>query len=184
MFISYFLKKSQYFPFQCWVLNKGTTGTIIISSLLWRGPWLGIEPGTSRTQNQHSTTRLSRRRYNCYISCEIVNISSQYCSVAYICMILCAQQCSKLSYNLIALNWSAYLKYNIIALNFYFLSKLKEYAANIFYRICIIWLYIEKYKKVIFAQKLSYNLLAPIARDAMAVNAARPIFNAVISPDK
>ena len=26
------------------------------------GPWLGIEPGTSRTQSQHSTTRLSRRR--------------------------------------------------------------------------------------------------------------------------
>ena len=42
-------------PFQCWVLNKGT-------SLVWRGPWLGIEPGTSRTRCQHSTTRLSRRR--------------------------------------------------------------------------------------------------------------------------
>ena len=25
-------------------------------------PWLGIEPGTSRTRTQHSTTRLSRRR--------------------------------------------------------------------------------------------------------------------------
>ena len=37
--------KSQYFPFQCGVLNKGTTGTIFITSLLWRGPWLGIEPG-------------------------------------------------------------------------------------------------------------------------------------------
>ena len=24
------------------------------------GPWLGIEPGTSRTRSQHSTTRLSR----------------------------------------------------------------------------------------------------------------------------
>ena len=25
------------------------------------GPWLGIEPGTSRTRSQHSSTRLSRR---------------------------------------------------------------------------------------------------------------------------
>jgi len=58
-------------------------------------------------------------------------------SIAVVCMILCVQQCSKLSYNLIALNWSAYLKYNIIALN-YFLIKGKEYAANIFYRTCII----------------------------------------------
>ena len=31
------------------MLNKGTTGTIFITSLVWRGPWLGIEPGTSRT---------------------------------------------------------------------------------------------------------------------------------------
>ena len=60
--LSLFLRKSQYFSFQCWVLNKGTTGTIFITSLLWRGPWLGIEPGTSRTRCQHSTTRLSRRR--------------------------------------------------------------------------------------------------------------------------
>ena len=37
------------------------TGTIFITSLVWRGPWLGIEPGTSRTGSQHSTTRLSRR---------------------------------------------------------------------------------------------------------------------------
>ena len=44
------------------VLNKGTTGTIFITSLVWRGPWLGIEPGTSRTRCQYSTTRLSRRR--------------------------------------------------------------------------------------------------------------------------
>ena len=51
-------------------------------------------------------------------------------NIAVICMIVCVQQCSKLGYNLIALNWIAYLKYNIIALN-YFLSKRKEYAANI-----------------------------------------------------
>ena len=28
IFPSFTLRKSQYFPFQCWVLNKGTTGTI------------------------------------------------------------------------------------------------------------------------------------------------------------
>ena len=49
------------FPFECSVLNKGTTGTIFITSLVWRGPWLGIEPGTSQTRSQHSTTRLWRR---------------------------------------------------------------------------------------------------------------------------
>ena len=57
------MRKSQYFPFQCWVLNIGTTVTIFITSLVWRGPWRGIEPGTSRTRCQHSTTRISRRRY-------------------------------------------------------------------------------------------------------------------------
>jgi len=41
------------------VLNKGTTGTIFITSLVWRSPWLGIEPGTTRTRS--SPTRLSRR---------------------------------------------------------------------------------------------------------------------------
>ena len=48
--------------FSFWVQNKGTTGTIFITSLVWRGPWLVIEPGTSRTRCQDSTTRLSRRR--------------------------------------------------------------------------------------------------------------------------
>ena len=42
--------------------TKGTTGTIFITSLVWHCPWLGIEPGTSRTRCQHSTTRLSRKR--------------------------------------------------------------------------------------------------------------------------
>ena len=44
----------------CWVLNKETTGTIFVTSLVWSGPWLGIELGTSHTLSQHSTTRLSR----------------------------------------------------------------------------------------------------------------------------
>ena len=57
--------RASIFPFECSVLNKGTTGTIFITSLVWRGPWLGIEPGTSHTRSQHYTTRLSRRRYSC-----------------------------------------------------------------------------------------------------------------------
>ena len=54
-------ERASIFPFKCSVLNKGTTGTIFITSLVWRGPWLGIEPGTSCTRSQHYTTRLSRR---------------------------------------------------------------------------------------------------------------------------
>ena len=56
-----FLERASIFPFPLSVLNKGTTGTIFMTSLVWRGPWLGIEPGTFRTRSQHFTTRLSRR---------------------------------------------------------------------------------------------------------------------------
>ena len=56
-------ERASIFPFECSVLNKGTTGTILITSLVWRGPWLRIEPGTSGTRSQHYTTRLSRRRW-------------------------------------------------------------------------------------------------------------------------
>ena len=63
----------QYFPFQCWVLDKGTTGTIFLTCLVWRGPWLGIEPGTSRTRSQHSTTWLSRRRLYSFMSYYLCN---------------------------------------------------------------------------------------------------------------
>ena len=51
------------FPFSCWVPNKGTTGTIFNTYLVWRGPCRGIEPGSSRTRSQHFTTRLSKRRF-------------------------------------------------------------------------------------------------------------------------
>ena len=61
------LEKEPVFSlFECLVLNKGTTGTIFITSLVWRSPWLGIEYGTSRPRSQHSTTRLSRRRFLIY----------------------------------------------------------------------------------------------------------------------
>ena len=55
-------ERASIIPFQCSVLNKGTTGTIFITSLVLRGPWLGIEPGIFCTRSQHYTTRLSRRR--------------------------------------------------------------------------------------------------------------------------
>ena len=56
-------ERASIFPFECSVINKDTTGTIFLTSLVWRSPWLGIETGTSRTRSQHSTTRLSRRRW-------------------------------------------------------------------------------------------------------------------------
>ena len=37
-------ERASIFPFEFSVVNKGTTGTIFITSLVWRGPWLGIEP--------------------------------------------------------------------------------------------------------------------------------------------
>ena len=55
-------ERASIFSFECSVLNKGTTGTIFITSLVWCGPWLGIEPGISRNRSQHYNTRLSRRR--------------------------------------------------------------------------------------------------------------------------
>ena len=39
-------------------VKQGNTGTTFITSLVWRGPWLGIEPGTSRIRSQHSTSTL------------------------------------------------------------------------------------------------------------------------------
>ena len=49
------------FPFECSVLNMGTTGTIFITSLVWRGPWLGIEP-----ELEASTLPLGYRGGGCY----------------------------------------------------------------------------------------------------------------------
>ena len=62
----FILQKEPVFPFLMWSANKGTTGIIFITSLVWHGPWLGIEPRTSSTRSQHSTTRLSRRRLTAY----------------------------------------------------------------------------------------------------------------------
>ena len=69
-------ERASIFPFECSVLNKGTTGTIFITSLVWRGSWLGIEPGTSCTRSQHYTTRLSRRRYSRFMFCLTMSLLS------------------------------------------------------------------------------------------------------------
>ena len=60
----FILEKEPVFPFLMFSAKQGNSCTIFITCLVWRGPWLGIEPGTSRTWSQHSTTRLSRRRYS------------------------------------------------------------------------------------------------------------------------
>ena len=96
-------KRASIFPFECSVLNKGTTGTILITSLVWRGPWLGIEPGTSRTRSQHYTTRLSRRRclflsyqrlWRVYIHQHYYNIPND-CSLS---LYTCYKQTKKICY--------------------------------------------------------------------------------------
>ena len=56
-------EKEPVFLFQCSVLNKGTSVTIFITSLVWHGTWLWIESGTSHARCQHRITRLSRRRW-------------------------------------------------------------------------------------------------------------------------
>ena len=59
-FLILILEKEPVLPFS--MLSAKLLSTIFITSLWWRGPWLGIEPGITRTRCQHSTTRLSRRR--------------------------------------------------------------------------------------------------------------------------
>ena len=78
-------ERASIFPFECSVLNKGNTGTIYITSLVWRGPWLGIEPGTSRTRSQHYITRLSRRRLDDWVpvnECGVFTIYSLFWIIA------------------------------------------------------------------------------------------------------
>ena len=85
-FLILILEKEPVFPFRMFSAKQGHYWYHFISSLVWRGhywglnpgppaldastvplgyrgggPWLGIEPGTSRTRSHHFTTRLSRR---------------------------------------------------------------------------------------------------------------------------
>ena len=56
------LEKEPVFPFSMLSAKQGNYWYHVITSLVWRGLWLGIKPGTFRTLCQQSTTRLSRRR--------------------------------------------------------------------------------------------------------------------------
>ena len=56
------LEKEPLFPFLMFSAKQGNCWYHFYNSSVGRGPWLGIEPGTSRTRSQHSTTRLSRGR--------------------------------------------------------------------------------------------------------------------------
>ena len=62
-FVIFILQKEPEFPFSMFSAKQGNYWYHCITSLVWRGPWMGIEPGTSRTRSQHSSTRLSRRRF-------------------------------------------------------------------------------------------------------------------------
>ena len=61
-FANLILQKEPVFPFFMLSAKQGNYWYLFITSLVWRVPWLGIEPVTSRTWIQHSTTRLSMRR--------------------------------------------------------------------------------------------------------------------------
>ena len=61
-------ERASIFPFECLVPNKGTTGTIFITSLVWGGPWLGIEPRPPALKSQHYTTKLLRRWWTEFIT--------------------------------------------------------------------------------------------------------------------
>ena len=56
-------ERARVFPFECSVLNKDTTGTIYITSLVWCGPWLGIEPGTTRDNDTRQVYKLVQRSH-------------------------------------------------------------------------------------------------------------------------
>ena len=65
IFLSFLiLQKEPVFPFLMLSVKQGNYWYHFILSLVWRGHWLGIEPGTSRTRSHYSTTRLSRSRWN------------------------------------------------------------------------------------------------------------------------
>ena len=71
------LEKEPVFPFLMFSAKQGNYWyPFFITSLVWRGPWLGIEPKTSRTQSQHSSTRLSRRRCLTIVIGELLFLTS------------------------------------------------------------------------------------------------------------
>ena len=67
-FLILILEKEPVFPFSMLSAKQGNYWYHFYNVFGIRGPWLGIEPRTSRTRCQHSTTRLSRRRYSLYLN--------------------------------------------------------------------------------------------------------------------
>ena len=55
--------ESQYFPFLMLSAKQGNYWYHFITSLVWRGPWLGIESGIIALDASTLPTRLSRRRW-------------------------------------------------------------------------------------------------------------------------
>ena len=64
----FILQKEPVVPFLMLSAKQGNYWYHFVTSLVWRCPLSGIEPGTSGTHSQHSTTRLSRRRYHMLVS--------------------------------------------------------------------------------------------------------------------
>ena len=64
--------------FQCWVLNKGITGTICTTSLVWRGPAWRLNPG-NKAQLVYNIIKHKEARRNithmiCFnVSCSLYN---------------------------------------------------------------------------------------------------------------
>ena len=58
-FLILIIEKEPEILFLMFSAKQGNYWCRFITSLVWRGPWLVIEPGTSRTRSQHSTIRLS-----------------------------------------------------------------------------------------------------------------------------
>ena len=62
------------FPFLMYSAKQGHYWYHFYNVFGMTDPCLGIEPGTSRTRSQHSTTGLSRRRWYSWIPCIFVHI--------------------------------------------------------------------------------------------------------------
>ena len=83
------LEKEPVFPFLMFSAKQGNYLNHFITSLVWRGPWLGIEPETSRTRSQHSTTRLSRRWLGASVFLLMISAQKGNTGTSFITSLLC-----------------------------------------------------------------------------------------------
>ena len=83
-------EKVSVFLFLMLSAKQGNYLVTFLTALVWRLPWPGIEPGTSRTRSQHSTTRLLRKLSLVYVcltwslnvSSFIGQLLSIYCTIS------------------------------------------------------------------------------------------------------